>query len=89
MAIGAQRQRILVLFLSESAWMVLGGVAAGIPLALGCGKLASSLLYGLKPQDPATAVIAAALLILVAFAAALIPAWRAARVDPMVALRYE
>jgi predicted permease len=89
MAIGAQRRRILVEFLKESAWMVAGGIALGIPLALGCGKLAASLLYGLKPQDAGTALMATALLAAVAFVAALIPAWRAARLEPMSALRWE
>jgi predicted lysophospholipase L1 biosynthesis ABC-type transport system permease subunit len=89
MAIGAQRRRILGEFLKESAWVVAGGIALGIPLALGCGKLAASLLYGLKPQDAGTALMATALLAAVAFVAALIPAWRAARLEPMSALRWE
>ena len=89
MAVGAPRRRILALFLRESAWMVFGGIAMGIPLALGCGRLAASLLYGLKPQDAGTVAIATALLALVAFAAALIPAWRAARLNAIAALRYE
>jgi predicted permease len=88
-AVGAPRSRILALFLAESAWIVLGGIAAGIPLALGCGRLAASLLYGLKPQDAGTVAIATVLLALAAFAAALIPAWRAARLNAVVALRYE
>ena len=88
-AVGAPRRRILALFLRESAWMVFGGIALGIPLALGCGRLAASLLYGLKPQDAGTVAIATALLALVAFAAALIPAWRAARLNAIAALRYE
>jgi macrolide transport system ATP-binding/permease protein len=88
-AIGAPRSTILGQFLRESAWMVAGGIALGIPLALGCGRLAQSLLYGLKPQDVTTAIAATGLLALIAFCAALIPAWRAARLDPMVALRWE
>jgi ABC-type antimicrobial peptide transport system permease subunit len=89
MAIGAQRRRILVEFLKESAWIVAGGIAFGIPLALGCGKLAASLLYGLTSQDARTALLATAVLAAVAFVAALIPAWRAARLEPMAALRWE
>jgi ABC-type antimicrobial peptide transport system permease subunit len=75
--------------LREGAWTLLAGVALGIPLAFGVGRLASSLLYGLKPQDPGTAIAAIALLVLIALLAALLPARRAARVDPMTALRHE
>jgi len=89
MALGAERRRILASILTESAWIVAGGIAAGIPLALGCGRLAASLLYGLKPEDAVTATLATATLALVAFVAALLPAWRAARLDPMSALRWE
>jgi len=89
MAVGAPRKRILALFLGESAWMVCGGIALGIPLALSCGRLAASLLYGLQPQDAGTVAISTVLLALVAFAAALIPAWRAARLNAIAALRYE
>ena len=89
MAIGARRGQILALVLRESSWMVLGGITAGIPLAFLCGRLASSLLYGLPPQDMTTAAASAAVLALVAVAAALLPALRAARLNPMTALRYE
>jgi len=89
MAVGAERRRIVMLFVDESARVVLGGIALGVPFAFMSGRLASSLLYGLKPQDTATAVMATALLTLVALAATAIPAWRATRVDPMVALRHE
>ncbi|HEV8146419.1 MAG TPA: ABC transporter permease [Bryobacteraceae bacterium] len=89
MAIGARRGEVLGMFLRESAWIVAAGVAMGIPLALGGGKLASSLLYGLEGQDVRTAAIATGVLTIVALAAALIPAARAARVDPLIALRHE
>lgn len=89
MAIGARRGEVLGMFLRESAWIVAAGVAMGIPLALAGGKLASSLLYGLEGQDVRTAAIATGVLTIVALAAALIPAARAARVDPLVALRHE
>jgi predicted permease len=89
MAVGAEQRRILMLFLNESARVALGGITLGVPVALMSGRLASSLLYGLKPQDTATAVIATALVALVALAATAIPAWRASRIDPIVALRHE
>lgn len=88
-AVGARRSSILGLFLAESAWIVLGGIAMGIPLALGCGRLAASLLYGLQPQDAGTAAIATIFLALAAFAAALIPAWRAATLNAVAALRVD
>lgn len=69
MAVGAERRQILMLFLDEGARVVLGGIAIGVPFAFVSGRLASSLLYGLKPQDTATAVMAAAVLALVALAA--------------------
>ena len=86
-AVGAERKGIVTMFLVESAWTVLGGLAAGVPLALGAARLASSLLYGLKPQDSATAIGAIALLSLVSLIAVWLPAVRASRVDPMTALR--
>jgi predicted permease len=89
MAVGAPRERILALFLRECAWIVVCGIAAGIPLALAAGRLASSLLYGLKPRDLSTAAAATAILALAALAAAMIPARRASRVDPLAALREE
>ena len=89
MAVGAERRRILMLFLQEGAQVALGGIALGVPFAMLSGRLLSTLLYGLKPQDTATAVLATALLALVALSATAIPAWRASRVDPMAALRHE
>ena len=87
LAVGAQRAAVLRMIFRESAWIVLPGIAAGIPLALACGKLASSLLYGLQPGDPATILSSCALLAAVASAAAWLPACRASRVDPLTALR--
>ena len=89
MAVGADRRGILALVLREGAWMVAAGIAVGVPLALGCGRLAASLLYGLKPQDAVTVFGAVAVLATAALLAALLPAWRAARIEPMAALRNE
>lgn len=88
-AIGAERRQILFMFLRDSAWTVLAGIALGIPMALGAGRLASSLLYGLKPNDAATTVAATAVLAIVCFLAVWSPAARASRVDPMTALHHE
>jgi len=89
MAVGADRAGIVGMVLRESVWIVAAGVAAGIPLAFGCGRFASALLYGLNAQDARTAVVATLLLAAAALIASLLPAWRAARVDPMTALRSE
>jgi ABC-type antimicrobial peptide transport system permease subunit len=89
MALGAQRSRVLRLILSEVLVLIGLGVVVGVGLTLAGSKAASSMLFGLKPRDPLT--IAAAVLILVGIgvAASLVPARRAAQLDPMTALRNE
>jgi ABC-type antimicrobial peptide transport system permease subunit len=69
--------------------LVLFGLALGVPVALGATRLISSQLYGLKPNDALTLALATLLLAAVAILAGYIPARRATKVDPMVALRYE
>lgn len=89
MALGASRWQVMGMILRESAWLLGAGVLIGVPLAMGVGKAMGSLLFGLKPTDPLTLVTGVALLAAVAMAAAYIPARRAMKVNPMVALRYE
>ena len=89
LALGAQRDRILRWVLIEALGLVLFGLALGIPVALGATRLISSQLYGLKPNDALTLSLATLLLAAVALVAGYIPARRATKVDPMVALRYE
>jgi predicted permease len=89
LSVGARRTEIAGLFLRESAWITIAGVALGIPLMLVCGKLAASLLYGLEGEDPSAVAAATVTLMLIALAAAFIPAARAARTDPLRALRHE
>ena len=88
-ALGAQRSNVLWLVLKESLVLVVIGVVIGVPIVLAAGKWISSLLFGVKPADPLALALAALLMFLVGMAACYIPAARAMRVDPMVALRYE
>ena len=89
MALGANGRSVLGMVLREVAKLVAIGVVIGVPAALAADRWASSLLFGLKPTDPATMLSATALLLAVAVFAGFIPARRASRVDPIVALRYE
>jgi predicted permease len=89
MALGAPRSEVLWLFLRETLLLVAIGGMIGIPAALACMKLFQSRLFGLTPSDPISLLIALLMLAGVAAAACLLPARRATKVDPMVALRYE
>jgi ABC-type antimicrobial peptide transport system permease subunit len=89
MALGADRRTVLWLVIRESAALVVIGAVFGVPLALAAGRAVMSLLYGVDPVDPAAFAQATALLLLVAGLAAYLPARRASRIDPMVALRAE
>ena len=88
-ALGASRKQILKMVLREAFTPVLMGIVLGLPLALAAGRLVANQLYGLKTSDPPTLSAAIFLLVAVASLAAYLPARRASKVDPMVALRYE
>jgi putative ABC transport system permease protein len=89
MALGADRGRVIGMVLGGAFWQVGVGLAFGIPAAIGAGKLMTAQLFGVKPGDPLMLVLATVLLGLAALLASVIPAWRAAAVEPMVALRTE
>ena len=73
----------------EGMKLALFGIVIGVVVALVFGRVMSSLMYSVRPSDPVTFLGVTALLAVVAFLASAIPAYRAARVDPMKALRYE
>jgi putative ABC transport system permease protein len=88
-ALGAQRSDVLRLILGESARLAAIGLVIGIAVSFATTRLISSLLFGVKATDPFTFLVVAVLLAVVALLASYIPARRAMRVDPIVALRYE
>jgi ABC-type antimicrobial peptide transport system permease subunit len=89
MALGAGKRNVLSLILREALLLVVIGVAIGVPAVLYLGRFASTLLFELSPKDPASLVLASTVLLVVALLAAYLPARRATKVDPLVALRDE
>lgn len=89
MALGAQARDVRWLIVREALFLVIAGVAVGLPLIVAVTRLASSLLFGLTPTDPVSLFFAALLMLVVAFVAGYLPSRRATRVDPLVALRCE
>jgi putative ABC transport system permease protein len=89
MALGADRGRVIGMVLGGAFWQVGVGLVLGIPAAIGAGRLMTTQLFGVKPWDPVMLALAALLLGLAALLASLLPAWRAAGVEPMTALRTE
>jgi ABC-type antimicrobial peptide transport system permease subunit len=88
-ALGAQRTDVLWLILRQVVVVTVVGLAAGVPLAIAGGKAVASLLYGVKPIDPASLLTATVVMTAVAGLAAYVPARHAARLDPLTALRVE
>jgi ABC-type antimicrobial peptide transport system permease subunit len=89
MALGADSRALVRLILKQGMTPALLGVAAGLAIAFGVTRLLGSLLYGVKPTDPASFVAVAVVLTAVALAATYLPARRAAGLDPVIALREE
>ncbi len=88
-ALGAQRGQVLWIVMREVLVLLAIGLAIGVPAAMALGRFVATQLYGIQPRDPWIAVMAVVLLAGVAAAAGLIPARRASRIDPILALRYE
>lgn len=89
MALGANRGRVIGMVLRGAFWQVGIGLALGVPAAIAAGRLMTDQLFSVAPWDPLMLTLAAVLLGMAALLASVIPAWRAARVEPMVALRAE
>jgi ABC-type antimicrobial peptide transport system permease subunit len=89
MALGAEQTRLLRMVLSEVALLIGIGLSLGVTAALATTRFVASFLYGIKSTDPVTLSVAAAVLALMAGLAGYLPARRASRLDPMVALRDE
>jgi ABC-type antimicrobial peptide transport system permease subunit len=89
MALGAQRSDVLKMVVGQGMAMAGLGIAIGLGGAYGLSRLLTSLLFGVKPNDPLTFAVVALTLALISLVACWIPARRATRVDPMLALRYE
>jgi predicted permease len=89
MALGASRAQVLAMVMRESLWVLVAGLAVGIPLTLLAVRPLKSMLYQMSPLDPVSFVLAIAVMILVSGCAALMPARRAASIEPMQALRSE
>jgi predicted permease len=89
MALGADARRVARMIVGEAALLLGAGLAAGVALSLVAARAAGALLYDLAPHDPLTLALAVAVMTVVTLLAALVPARRAARTDPMVALRDE
>jgi predicted permease len=89
LALGAARERVRAMVLRETAWLAAIGVVVGLGATLALAQLIKSMLYGLKPTDPLTLGVSVLLLLLVAFIAGWVPAYRASQVNPIDALRSE
>ena len=89
MALGARPRQVLALVVGQVMWLAMLGVIIGLALAVASTRVLSGILFGVSTTDPVTFTVISLLLMVVAVAASSVPARRAIRIDPMIALRYE
>ncbi|HVF21676.1 MAG TPA: FtsX-like permease family protein, partial [Pyrinomonadaceae bacterium] len=89
LALGAQPRDVLLMIVKQGSLLIVLGLGIGLLGAYAATRVISSLLFGVTAKDPITFVAAAVVLALVALLACYVPAWRATKVDPLRALRYE
>lgn len=89
MALGARREAVIRMVLGDVLITAITGLAIGLPVALGASKLIESVLFGVKAGDPWALAAALAILLTAALGAGYLPAWKASRIDPMIAVRHE
>ena len=87
--VGADSRDILKGILKQGALLIIGGVTMGLLISLAATRALATLLYDVSPADPLTYAVVTIVLVITALVACYIPAWRATKVDPLVALRYE
>jgi predicted permease len=89
LALGAEPESVRWMILREALLVIAGGLVAGVPASIALIQIVQKLLFGLTPADPASLTLSVVGLLAAGTAAALVPAWRASRLDPIIALRYE
>jgi putative ABC transport system permease protein len=89
LALGAQTRDVLLMIIKQGSKLIIVGLMIGLVGAFAATRVIGSLLFGVTTKDPFTFVAAAVLLAIVALLACYVPAWRATKVDPLEALRYE
>jgi macrolide transport system ATP-binding/permease protein len=89
MALGAPRGAVVWMVLREMLMLAVVVLTIGVPAALGTSQLIKSFLFGMKPNDPAALILAVAILLIAALLTGYVPARKASRIDPMIALRHE